>query len=914
MTVSVPTAAQRRSGKRPSTGRADDSLALKILGAAHLGVPREELLKRCAVASRSQLVLVEAPFGFGKTHFLLQLSTRARRAGARSAWITVRRTERSIYVFVRRLIETLKAAGIKRLPAAPTSGGLEAPGAVDHLAEQIAHKIQVQRNRVLLILDDYHLLEGTVADALLTRLFEELPTNLQVGLASRRTCSIVPSRTLLQGRLHLVGARDLLFSKSETREFFGTLGASQLNRLYADTEGWPAALKMAQLCLPAWLTTSRDIQSVAEFRRMITDYCNREMISHLDPQSQELLISCSVLDTLTPGACNSIRQRDDSGRILSDLGTHETFLEADDAEPTQWRLPGLLRECLRQRANEHGTDFGAAARIRAGSYYERVGRTLEAMRCYLDASDAEAAAAALERAAPFVDITEKGDAYGNELLELVPAEMLQSHPRLALCRAYLDHKSGLTDRARTSLTELAARTNNFSKDRPGGDDARLKTEALCVELTMGFYDRTCASLEYIHSIEAQLPLVNRGDIRLTVLCHLVLGMLYRVRGDLASSEMHFIQTQKLSATNKTPWTELWLKYHYGAHALARGQLMEARSQFYTGLKLWQAGFRSYGTYRASIKVCLAEIDYENDSLKEARVKLGEALYTVEHIEGWFELYATVYEIGMMLHWHASDLDEVEALLARGLAVPRVGVFLGRYFLVLRARFEVLRGRFDRAALLLKEQHLDIEWMSDEYLDTFAYREWDLLGQCLCQIAIATQAFSNARRYVTLLDREARRSGRARTIAKASLLGAALDLQEGKPDRAFANMLQTLQIAYPLSFRRVFLDEAALVRPLLDLVLSRFEAVPAPIANYAQRLSDALVGKGRCSSSEQSTLSHREGDVIQALSLGYSNKLIAKKLGLSAPTIKFHVNNVFHKLGVHKRAAAVAEAHRRGWLP
>jgi DNA-binding CsgD family transcriptional regulator len=40
---------------------------------------------------------------------------------------------------------------------------------------------------------------------------------------------------------------------------------------------------------------------------------------------------------------------------------------------------------------------------------------------------------------------------------------------------------------------------------------------------------------------------------------------------------------------------------------------------------------------------------------------------------------------------------------------------------------------------------------------------------------------------------------------------------------------------------------------------------------------------------------------------------ARKLGLSAPTIKFHVNNIFRKLAVRKRAAAVAEAHRRGCL-
>lgn len=53
--------------------------------------------------------------------------------------------------------------------------------------------------------------------------------------------------------------------------------------------------------------------------------------------------------------------------------------------------------------------------------------------------------------------------------------------------------------------------------------------------------------------------------------------------------------------------------------------------------------------------------------------------------------------------------------------------------------------------------------------------------------------------------------------------------------------------------------------------------------------------------------------MRELSLGHSNKLIACKMGLSEPTVKFHVQNIFRKLDVRKRASAVAEAHRKGFL-
>jgi LuxR family maltose regulon positive regulatory protein len=80
------------------------------------------------------------------------------------------------------------------------------------------------------------------------------------------------------------------------------------------------------------------------------------------------------------------------------------------------------------------------------------------------------------------------------------------------------------------------------------------------------------------------------------------------------------------------------------------------------------------------------------------------------------------------------------------------------------------------------------------------------------------------------------------------------------------------------------------------------------------LHNALVKKSKDGAGERgSLLSDREQDVLRELSLGHSNKLIARKLGLSAPTVKFHVRNLFRKLGVRRRAAAVAEAHRRGLL-
>lgn len=61
------------------------------------------------------------------------------------------------------------------------------------------------------------------------------------------------------------------------------------------------------------------------------------------------------------------------------------------------------------------------------------------------------------------------------------------------------------------------------------------------------------------------------------------------------------------------------------------------------------------------------------------------------------------------------------------------------------------------------------------------------------------------------------------------------------------------------------------------------------------------------------LTPRELEILRALSEGLSNKAVARQLGISAHTVKFHLEAVFAKLGVASRAEAVAKGLRRGLI-
>jgi two-component system nitrate/nitrite response regulator NarL len=70
---------------------------------------------------------------------------------------------------------------------------------------------------------------------------------------------------------------------------------------------------------------------------------------------------------------------------------------------------------------------------------------------------------------------------------------------------------------------------------------------------------------------------------------------------------------------------------------------------------------------------------------------------------------------------------------------------------------------------------------------------------------------------------------------------------------------------------------------------------------------------RRSGDEERLLTAREDQVLRMTADGMSAPDIARELHLGATTVKTHLQRVYEKLGVSDRAAAVAEAMRRGIL-
>jgi DNA-binding NarL/FixJ family response regulator len=97
------------------------------------------------------------------------------------------------------------------------------------------------------------------------------------------------------------------------------------------------------------------------------------------------------------------------------------------------------------------------------------------------------------------------------------------------------------------------------------------------------------------------------------------------------------------------------------------------------------------------------------------------------------------------------------------------------------------------------------------------------------------------------------------------------------------------------------------------IAAAIQAVAAGLSVLSANLLDDLLRPSGADSarSDTETLTPRELEVLALVAAGASNKLIARRLGISVHTAKFHVARVLEKLGAHSRAEAVAVGARLG---
>ena len=257
---------------------------------------------------------MSAPAGFGKTTLLAEWLTVAAADGRSVAWLSLDQRDNDPALFWTYLVAALNtrapgggagALSILQPPQPPNEAGLVA----------LLNDLDAISNDVVLVLDDYHVIDARDVQDAMAFLLEHLPPQIHLVIASRTDPPLPLARLRGRGELAEIRAADLRFTPGEAAEYLnGVMGlvltAADVAALEGRTEGWIAALQLAALSMQGREDTAAFIDGFAGDDRYIVDFLAEEVLQRQPEHVQHFLLQTSILDRLSGPLCDAVTGQD----------------------------------------------------------------------------------------------------------------------------------------------------------------------------------------------------------------------------------------------------------------------------------------------------------------------------------------------------------------------------------------------------------------------------------------------------------------------------------------------------------------------------------------------------------------------------------------------------------------------------
>src|SRR5262245_58942244 len=286
-------------------------------------VTRRRLIARLD-SSRDQgrkLTLICAPAGAGKTTLLAdwldhqRLEARDRRLGESSlasspqplvpgvAWVSLDADDNDSMLFWNYVIAAL-ATVQPGLDVLAQTLAATPPPPIQAVLTLVINAISDHAPRdhpLVLILDDYHVIDTPAIHEALLFLIDHLPSQLHLVLTSRADPPLPLARLRTRGELAELRATDLRFTPDEAATFLNatmglSLSAADIATLEASTEGWIAGLHLAALALRDHADPGALVTAFARSTRFVVDYLMEEVFRRQPPHIQTFLLQTCILD------------------------------------------------------------------------------------------------------------------------------------------------------------------------------------------------------------------------------------------------------------------------------------------------------------------------------------------------------------------------------------------------------------------------------------------------------------------------------------------------------------------------------------------------------------------------------------------------------------------------------------------
>lgn len=889
---------------------------LQVPPSRMLLVSRERLLDRLNEGLHRKLTLISAPAGYGKTTLL---SEWAAQSAWQLAWITLDAGDNDTERFLTYLTSALQTA-------MPDPSGLEGllgarfslqPLPLDAILAVLINQLSNSADRLVIVLDDYHLIENQEIHAFLGTLLVNLPANTHLVISTRADPPLRLARLRAKDQLNEITERDLRFTLAEAKIFFEAvmglrLTNDQIAKLETRIEGWITGLQLVGLSLKDREHPDELIETLAGTHRFILDYLVEEVYSDLPPLLQNFLLRISILERLSPGLCDRVAfesgEAQQSKKILEFMDASNLFVVPLDSQRQWYRFHPLFTDFLRDRLKTQHTHELPDLHRRAAAWHAEHNLLAEAVEHSFAAGDSDDAADLIQTQAK--ELLGRGEI--STLLrwiEALPEEAISARPRLGLARAWgrlmrdplnfwgtieqcIGQIAAGFGIAPGDLLSALAESEPDSPRRSGlSEFAMLKAfaqrDAQDVNEAIKYFN---AALEYLPESENLLRGFTLAGLAST----------YARIGAIKPAEETFAQAAQRSLDVNSVYGYVACTDWQATMQAEQGQLVRAAA-----------------TYRQAIQMLSNQ---------------GQRLLPLSG-----HVYAGL--AGVLLEWNDLEgaLENVQAGLQIGVQVKDIDALLTGYVIQARTLQALNKRQAAQEAIQYAEQQA-IETRNPGCLfdaqahkalldltagDVEAARRWAAargLGQgelselehplqeseylTYTRLLLAQGNFSEAVPILNDLYEAQEKMGRMRALIETMSLQALCHRALGRMDQAVHILARALLLAEPEKFVRVFIDQGPPMAALL-----RTASTQGHSPEYVRHLLEAFGENPAQPEAVLDPLSERELEVLQLVAQGLTNVEIAAELVIAHSTVKSHINRIYSKLGVGTRTQAVARARQ-----
>jgi LuxR family maltose regulon positive regulatory protein len=860
-------------------------------------VARPSLSAELDAGLDKRLSLVAAPAGFGKTTFI---SSWVRNIEYPVVWISLDEADNDPAVFWAYVVTGFQRAlsdDGSNMGQITTDQLTPTKTTLTHLINSLAEN----KGKVILVLDDYHLISNPHIHEDLTFLIDNQPLSLHIVLITRADPPLPISRLRGRGLLTELRATDLRFTNEETTTFFNRimgleLAPADIATLEERTEGWAIGLQLAAISMQGRQNISEFVDAFSGGHHYVLEYLTDEIVGKLSKARRVFLLKTSILRRMCGPLCDYILDTNDSSEVLADLQRENLFITSLDDEYYWYRYNHLFVDLLGNiLRKEFSQDEIFALHRKASQWHQENGFHRDAIEHAMLAQDFEWAAGLMEKAASATMI----DGRLTTLLRWVdslPESLLGIRPRLRFYKAWALSLSGQPQTAETILLD-AKSSLDCLPDSP--DNLALRGELAA--LLTGIITYTNDPQRILQEAEEALTYLPEDSIIPHARVRIAQGTAYAYSDEFEGAIQLYQQARDLALRAKNPFlAAAAIEMIAGVQIFHLGQLHKAQRNLQQILALGKTQDGTYLAFTGTAHILLAETNLEWNNLEVASRYLAKGFELLQQGGiGYCLTHAYCTKARLMLS--KGKIENANKALQSANQATQTSPLM--HILVHNISCQV------KLALYLGDNQTASKWAEGEKSvlpDNLPIYLQEVLQISKARVYYAQGALDNS---IEILDRilpHTEASGRLAHATEICLLKAIVFQEQGKSAAAIESLERSLSLSIPESYTRLYLEAGSPAKILLQSAKSKGiypEYVHKILTSFDTQTALTKLPK-RIAHLDR--LTERECEILTLISVGYSNQQIANELVITLNTVKKHVSNIYDKLGVKNRAQAIAK--------